>query len=73
MGGLLMSRRAFETIQHKQGWSVRRQGNSRATTVYSTQDEAWSETRRRARGEAAEAILRDSSGEIQARNKYLSK
>jgi hypothetical protein len=51
-------------------WTVKRHGSSRAASVHSTQAEAWSETRRLARGAGGEAILQGKDGKIRARNSY---
>ena len=52
------------------GWSVKRSGASRASSVHNTQAEAWKETRRLARGEGSEAFLMGKDGKIRARNTY---
>lgn len=50
-------------------WTVKREG-SRVSSVHSTQEAAWSETRRLARGSGGEAMLKGGDGRIQARNVY---
>lgn len=64
--------RNYWTISHGDGWAVKREGSGRATSVHSTQADAWNETRRRARGEGSEAILQGKDGKIETRNTYGS-
>ena len=47
----------FWTTRHPRGWAVKKEGNTRASSVYLTQQEAWAETRRLARGAGGEASL----------------
>ncbi|WHZ37262.1 MULTISPECIES: DUF2188 domain-containing protein [unclassified Sagittula] len=51
-------------------WNVRREGGSRASSVHSTQAEAWNEARERARSERGEAYLQSRTGQIRERNTY---
>lgn len=60
----------YWTTHHGEGWAVRREGSERATSIHSTQAEAWGEARRRARGEGGEALLQGRDGRIRARNTY---
>jgi hypothetical protein len=60
----------FWTTPHSDGWAVKREGSSRATSLHSTQADAWQETRRRARGAGGEAYLKGKDGKIRARNTY---
>jgi hypothetical protein len=62
----------YWTTKHSEGWAVKKEGASRASSVHSTQAEAWSETRRLARGAKSEALLQGSDGQIRARNTYGS-
>jgi hypothetical protein len=52
------------------GWSVKRNGTSKATSVHNTKFEAWKETRRLARGAGTEAFLKGKDGKIRTRNTY---
>jgi len=51
-------------------WAVKRTGSSRAASLHNTQDEAWKEARRLARGVGSEAFLKGKDGKIRARNSY---
>ena len=60
----------YWATKHEGGWQVKGAGNSRASSVHSTQTEAWSEARRLARGSEGEAYLQGRNGQIRARNSY---
>lgn len=64
--------RNYWTTPHSNGWAVKREGSSRATSVHMTQAEAWNEARRRARGVGGEALLQGKNGRIRTRNTYRS-
>lgn len=66
----MTNRRNFWTTPHENGWAVKREGSSRASSVHSTQNEAWGESRRLARGAGGEAFLQSRNGQIRARNTY---
>jgi hypothetical protein len=51
-------------------WSVKKVDANRASSIHSTQADAWKETRRLARGEGSEAFLQGKDGKIRARNSY---
>ena len=63
-------RRDYWTTPHSDGWAVKREGSTRASSVHSTQNEAWNESRRLARGAGGEAYLQGRNGRIRARNTY---
>ena len=60
----------YWTTRHPEGWQVKGAGNKQASSVHSTQTEAWSEARRLARGNSGEAYLQGRNGQIRARNSY---
>lgn len=60
----------YWATKHNGGWQVKGSGNDRASSVHSTQSEAWSEARRLARGAGGEALLQGRNGQIRARNSY---
>ena len=62
----------YWTTPRADGWAVKKEGTNRASSVHSTQAEAWSETRRLARGAGSEALLQGADGKIRARNSYGS-
>ncbi len=51
-------------------WAVKRSGATKAASLHPTQDEAWKEARRLARGAGSEAFLKGTNGKIRARNSY---
>tara|TARA_R110002124_G_scaffold287144_1_gene470717 strand:- start:1054 stop:1281 length:228 start_codon:yes stop_codon:yes gene_type:complete len=60
----------YWTTKHADGWAVKREGASRASSVHETQADAWKETRRLARGSEGEAFLQAQNGQIRTRNTY---
>lgn len=60
----------YWATKHADGWTVKREGASRASSVHKTQADAWKETRRLARGSEGEAFLQAQNGQIRARNTY---
>lgn len=60
----------YWTTKHQDGWAVKKEGASRASSVHGTQAEAWQETKRLARGSEGEALLQGQNGKIRARNTY---
>jgi hypothetical protein len=60
----------YWTTQHGGQWVVKREGSERATSVHPSQEEAWGEARRLARGAGGEALLHGRDGKIRARNSY---
>lgn len=62
--------RNYWASKRSNGWAVKREGASKAASVHSTQEEAWTETRRLARGSGGEALLKGVNGKIRARNTY---
>ncbi|TIM09615.1 DUF2188 domain-containing protein [Mesorhizobium sp.] len=62
----------YWTTKRGDGWAVKKEGASRASSVHSTQADAWSETRRLARGAQSEALLQGADGKIRSRNSYGS-
>jgi hypothetical protein len=51
-------------------WAVKKEGATKASSLHSTQENAWKEARRLARGEGSEAFLKGKDGKIRARNSY---
>lgn len=60
----------FWTTRRPRGWAVKKEGSTRASSVHKTQEAAWNETRRLARGTEGEAYLQGKNGKIRARNTY---
>jgi len=51
-------------------WAVKRAGTDRASSLHETQEKAWKEARRLARGVGSEAFLKGRDGKIRTRNSY---
>jgi len=51
-------------------WAVKKSGSSKATSLHDTQENAWKEARRLARGAGTEAFLKGKDGKIRTRNSY---
>lgn len=62
--------RNYWASPHNNGWSVKKEGAGRASSVHETQSAAWTETKRLARGSSGEAILQGSDGSIRTKNTY---
>ena len=70
-GGPVQKKGVFLTSPRKDGnWSVKKSGSSRVASVHKTQQEAWKETRRLARGSGSEAFLKGIDGKIHTSNVY---
>lgn len=66
-----MARNDYWTSKRNDGkWAVKKVGSERAASLHGTQDGAWKEARRLARGAGSEAFLKDRDGKIRARNSY---
>lgn len=57
-------------VGSKEGWAVKREGASRASSSYRTQTEAWSAAQRMAKESRGDAILQGLSGQIRERSSY---
>lgn len=68
----MADKKDYWTVPHKDGWAVKREGNDKATSVHKTQEQAWAETKERAREQKGEAYLQDKQGKIRERNTYGS-
>jgi len=51
-------------------WAVKHSGANKASSLFTSQEEAWKETRRLARTAGTEAFLKGKDGKIRARNTY---
>ena len=51
-------------------WAVKRSGSNKASSLFGTQQDAWKEARRLARGAGSEAFLKGVDGKIRTRNHY---
>jgi Uncharacterized protein conserved in bacteria (DUF2188) len=60
----------FLTVKGVKGWSVKKKGAARISSIHASQSDAWAETRRLARGSGGDAVLKGTDGRIRARNVY---
>jgi hypothetical protein len=51
-------------------WQDKVEGNSKASGIYCTQEDAWDVAKERARSEKVEAFLKDRKNHIRERNTY---
>jgi hypothetical protein len=68
----MAKKNSYRIAPHSDGWAVKREGNGRIAALHSTQAEAWSDGRRRARGSGGDVLLQARDGKILARNTYGS-
>ncbi len=57
-------------VGHEDGWAVRGEGNTRATSVHSTQAEAIDAARIIARNQEAELLIHGRDGRIREKDSY---
>ncbi|GAO40407.1 hypothetical protein SCH01S_48_00650 [Sphingomonas changbaiensis NBRC 104936] len=57
-------------VGSKDGWKVKREGASRASSAHRTQAEAWTEARKLAQQSRGEAFLQGLDGRIRERNSF---
>ena len=60
----------FHVVPHKGEWTVRGTGTTKASRVFSTQKDAISFARGRAKSEGGELYIHRSDGMIRERNSY---
>ena len=64
-----MARRGYQyVVPHSDGWAVRGEGNSRATSVHDTQQEAINVAREIARNQGGELLIHGRDGQIRERD-----
>jgi hypothetical protein len=69
-GGFFNMSSNYWAAKRSDGWAVKKEGATRASSVHDNQSEAWGEARRLARGAGGEAYLKGHDGKIRARNTY---
>jgi len=57
-------------VPHGDDWAVKGEGNGRATSVHSTQQEAIQHAREIARNQQSELLIHGTNGQIRERNSY---
>jgi hypothetical protein len=66
----MAGKKPVHVTSHDDGWAVRREGASRASSVHRTQAEAEQAGRDRARADHTEFLLHGRNGEIRERDSY---
>lgn len=62
----------YHVVPHDDGWGVKGQGNSRASSVHSTQNDAFQQARGLAKRRGGEVFIHGRDGQIRERNSYGS-
>ncbi|MFN7141727.1 MAG: DUF2188 domain-containing protein [Limisphaerales bacterium] len=57
-------------VPHSDGWAVKGEGNSRATSVHQTQEQAIRSAQRIARSQEAEVVIHRRNGQIRDSDSY---
>lgn len=57
-------------VPHDDQWAVKGEGNSKATAVYPTQQQAIEHARDIARNQQSELLIHGTNGQIRERNSY---
>ena len=65
-----MSKKNQHVVPHESGWAVKGAGNTRATSVHSTQREAIETARETAIRQGSEMLIHRKNGRIRERNTY---
>lgn len=65
-----MSKRNQHVVPHPNGWAVKGAGNSKATSVHSTQLKAINEAKSIAQNQGSEMLVHGRDGQIRERNTY---
>lgn len=65
-----MSGRNQHVVPHDLGWAVKGAGNSKATSVHSTQAGAIQQARQIAQNQESEMLIHGQNGQIRERNSY---
>lgn len=65
-----MSKKNQHVVPHEQGWAVKGEGNSRASSVHPTQRAAIEAAREAAISNRSEMLIHGRNGQIRERNTY---
>lgn len=65
-----MASKNQHVVPHKDGWAVKGEGNSRATSVQPTQQKAIEVAREIAQNNQAELVIHGRDGQIRAKDSY---
>lgn len=67
-----MTKKNQHVVPHSEGWAVKSEGSTRASSVHSTQAEAISQARENAIKAGSEMLIHGKNGQIRERNTYGS-
>jgi len=65
-----MSGKNQHVVPHDSGWAVKGAGNSKATSIHSTQVEAAAQARSIAQNQGSEMLIHGKNGQIREKNSY---
>ncbi len=65
-----MTKKNQHVVPHDNGWAVKGAGNSKATSVHSTQAEAIKDAKEIAQNQQSEMFIHGTNGQIRERNTY---
>ncbi len=65
-----MSKKNQHVVKHQEGWAVKGAGNSRATKVVKTQEQAIEAAKSIAKNQGSELFIHGRNGQIRERNTY---
>jgi len=65
-----MPKRNQHVVPHDGGWAVKPEGGSRASSIYSTQQDAIDRGRELARSQGTELLIHGRDGRIRARDSH---
>jgi len=57
-------------VKHEGGWAVKGAGNTKATSIHSTQYEAIEKAKKIAKNQRAETVIHGVNGKIREKNSY---
>src|SRR5437588_840726 len=66
----MAKRKNVHVVPRNGGWAVRKEGNSRASSVHDTKREAVERAREMARNQSSELIIHRSDGRVSERDSY---
>lgn len=65
-----MSRKNQHVVPHKDGWAVKGEGNSKATSIHPTQRDAIDAGRGIAKNQESELVIHRPNGQIRDKDSY---
>jgi len=65
-----MTKKNQHIVPHPQGWAVKSEGSSKASSVHSTQAEAITQGRKVAKNQSSELLIHGRDGRIRARDSH---